>query len=66
MKIFKIITINILFNKLEDNKFKVIEIKDIVDVNLLDLKYVQSEEDNHPSKEAWEVVVPALIRELNL
>lgn len=45
---------------------KIIKINDILNINLGDLEYKLSETDSHPNAKAWEVVVPAIVKELNL
>lgn len=44
---------------------KVIKVSDIVDVNIDDEEY-KIPNDFHPNAKAWEVIVPALAKELNL
>ncbi len=53
-----------MFKELEKDGFKIIYLDKILNVNIHDKKYKL--EDGHPNAKAWEVIVPALAKELNL
>ncbi len=50
----------------EQQGIKVIKAKDILNVNLQSNEYYISDMDHHPNAKAWQVIVPALAKELNL
>lgn len=53
------------WNELKKTGIMVIKAKDILNVNIMDNEYIGI--DNvHPNAKAWEVIVPALVKELNL
>ena len=58
--------INEYIKTLENDGFDVILLKDITPEGFIqDLKYRVSENDKHPTKEAWEVVTPNLYTEIS-
>lgn len=54
------------FSVIDNEKIKVIDFKKLTGINLYDDKYKISKEDSHPNAKAWEVIVPALVKELDL
>lgn len=54
-----------MFKELETNGIKIIYLYRIVKVNIDDEKY-KLDDNFHPNAKAWEVIVPALAKELNL
>lgn len=56
----------VLRKKLLEDGFIIIDTKDLVTgVNLSDRKY-KTLDNSHPSEKAWDLIVPALVKELNL
>ncbi len=55
---------DLLSKKLKENGFIVIQTKELIkeDLNSSDFKL----EDNHPNEKAWNLLVPLIVRELNL
>ena len=54
------------FSKINNKEIKVIDFQTLTGINLCDDKYKISKEDSHPNAKAWEVIVPTLVKELNL
>ncbi len=57
---------NEIFKELEKEGIIVIKAKDILNVDLNELEYLISNRDTHPNAKAWQDIVPALAKELNL
>lgn len=55
---------NYLKNRLKENDFIVIDADEITNKNLCDNKYMRK--DFHPNEEAWNVVIPELIKKLGV
>ncbi len=53
------------FEKLNHENFKVIKVKDLIGKEISDDSNFRTF-DNHPNAKAWQVIVPALAKELNL
>ena len=53
------------WKELEEENIKIINLKSILNVNLRDAEYT-IDDAGHPNAKAWEVIVPALVKELNL
>lgn len=51
---------------LEKNGLIVLQTNEITGVDILSSEYQISDTDLHPNEEAWEIIIPALIKELNL
>lgn len=52
------------WSELEKYGIKVIRLYDILETNIKDRKYQLGPNDCHPNAKAWEIVVPALVKEL--
>ena len=55
---------NYLKEQLLNNNFIVIDTNELTNQNMLDSKYMN--DDFHPTEEAWNVIVPQLIKELGI
>ncbi len=53
-------------SKLEKDGFIILQTDEISGVNLLQRKYQLSETDTHPTEEAWDIIIPALVNRLCL
>lgn len=57
----------VLYTKLKEVGHNVINLQDITDGDLLTKEYqIGIDDDTHPNAKAWSVILPALIRELNI
>ena len=56
----------ILPKQLEEQGIRVLHLKELIEINLNDTEYYISKNDCHPNAKAWEVIAPALVKELNL
>ena len=54
-----------LMKQLQEKGFIVLNTKDLTNI-ALGLEYQISEQDGHPNAKAWELIVPNLVKELNL
>ena len=54
------------FSKLEKEGFTVIQTKELTGVNLQVPEYQVSKGDTHPTENAWDVVIPALVKRLKM
>ena len=54
------------WDKVEKLGINVININEILGFNVSSREYAISDTNGHPNKKAWEVIVPALVKELNL
>ena len=54
------------WEELKQQGINVIKLNEITDVNIDTREYAISDTNNHPNEKAWEVIVPALIKELDL
>jgi hypothetical protein len=52
------------WSELERYGIKVIKLYDILDENIKNVKYQLGPKDCHPNERAWQIVVPALVKEL--
>lgn len=53
-------------NKLPENDITIISVKDITGMNMYLNKEYTIKDEFHPNKEAWEIIVPALAKKLNI
>ena len=53
-----------IWEELEQEGYTVIDLKKVVDVDLLDNEYLA--DGFHPNAKAWNVIIPQLIKELNI
>lgn len=58
--------LNTIINELKADGYIVFYVNDLTDVNILSPEYQYSEDDIHPNKKAWDVIVPALVKKLNI
>ena len=54
------------WSELEKDGIIVINIEKLANIHTKDPQYTQSETDPHPNAKAWEIITPALVKELNL
>lgn len=54
------------FNSLSKEGLIIIDLNNLLHIDLDNNKYKISENDSHPNSKAWEVIVPALVKELKL
>ncbi len=55
---------DILKQKLEDNNFKVLDTNDLTNEDIYSENYISSE-NFHPTEEAWNLLTPLIVNELN-
>lgn len=55
-----------LYKKLIDDNFIIIDTDDLIQRNLLNADGCKTIDHSHPSEKAWDLIVPALIKKLNL
>lgn len=53
-------------NFAKENGITVIGLSQLIDIDLDNVEYQISQTDCHPNSKAWDVIVPALVKELNL
>lgn len=54
------------FDKLSKEGIIIINLNDLLNIDLYDQAYTISKDDYHPNAKAWEIIVPAIAKELNL
>ena len=54
------------FRRLERDGFIVIQTRELTGVRLQTPEYRVSDTDSHPTEKAWDIVIPALVKKLNL